>query len=120
VGPSEKQYIAVAVAAAATLSQQLKCIEASVARTESRVADLANREVGLSQQLKRIKRRVNHTDYVVAGIAPIICFALSFAVGLLVEHELAARFGEGLVSWGGYLIAQIVVWWYMRKRVTPP
>ena len=49
------------------LSQQLKYVEATVARTESRVADVANRKAALSQQLKRIERRVNHTDHLVAG-----------------------------------------------------
>ena len=58
---SENQYIAAAVTAAVLLSQQLKCIEAMVARTEARVADIANREVALSHQLKGIKRRVSHT-----------------------------------------------------------
>ena len=119
VRSSENQYIAVTVAAAAALSQQLKHIEATVARTESRVAAIASREVALSQQLKRIKRRVNHTDYLVAGIVPIACFAASFAVALLVEQKLASKFGEGLVSWGGYTVVQIAAWWYMRKRVTP-
>jgi hypothetical protein len=94
-----RQYIAVAVTAAAALSQQLKYLEATVARMESRVADIANGEVALSQQLKHVKRRVNHTDCLVAGIVPIICFAASFAVALLIEHELAAKFGEGLISW---------------------
>jgi hypothetical protein len=55
----------------------------------------------------------------VAGIVPIICIVASFAVALLVEHALAARFGEGLVSWGGYMGTQMVIWWSMRKRVTP-
>jgi hypothetical protein len=117
VATSENQYIAVAVTAAVVLSQQLKHIEATVARTESRVADIANREVALSQQLNGIKR---HTDYLVAGIVPIICIAARFVVALLVEHELAARFGEGLVSWGGSLATAVGVWWCIRKRVTSP
>jgi hypothetical protein len=36
------------------------------------------------------------------------------AAAFLVEHVLAAGFGERLVSWGGFLATAVGVWWCRR------